>query len=99
MTRVNTGSPQSSRLRGRRGSPGPGGWGHAQWVGPGVDRLEDGSQVGGSATWIGFAMGDDCTEELASWASAGGSGIAEPPVALELQFVRPPREARARTRR
>ncbi|WP_323138157.1 MULTISPECIES: hypothetical protein [unclassified Streptomyces] len=44
-------------------------------------------------------MGDDCTEELASWASAGGSGIAEPPVALELQFVRPPREARARTRR
>ena len=51
------------------------------------------------ATWVGFAMGDDCTEELASWASAGGPGIAEPPVALKLQFVRPPREARARTRR
>ncbi|MFD7476295.1 hypothetical protein ACFV8Z_30130 [Streptomyces sp. NPDC059837] len=44
-------------------------------------------------------MRDDCTEEPVSWASAGGPGIAEPPVALELRFVRPPREARARTRR
>ncbi len=43
---------------------------------------------GARAIWIGFAMGDDFTEELVSWASAGGPGIAEPPVALELQ-IRP----------
>lgn len=64
-----------------------------------VQPSGDARRRGARAIWIGFAMGDDCTEELVSWASAGGPGIAEPPVALELQFVRPPREARARTRR
>ncbi|WP_406354086.1 (2Fe-2S) ferredoxin domain-containing protein [Streptomyces sp. NBC_00658] len=58
-----------------------------------------GRRGGGQVTWIGFAMGDDCTEELIEWAAAGGPGIAQPPAALELQFVRPPREARARARR
>ncbi|MER7840674.1 (2Fe-2S) ferredoxin domain-containing protein [Streptomyces sp. NPDC096040] len=58
-----------------------------------------GRRAGGRATWIGFAMDDDCTEELLRWAAEGGPGIAAPPVALELQFVRPPREARLRARR
>lgn len=58
-----------------------------------------GRRGGGQVTWIGFAMGDDCTEELIEWAAAGGPGIAQPPATLELQFVRPPREARARARR
>ncbi|MEU9207700.1 (2Fe-2S) ferredoxin domain-containing protein [Streptomyces sp. NPDC048415] len=58
-----------------------------------------GRRQGGRATWIGFAMDDDCTEELLRWAEAGGPGVAEPPAALELQFVRPPREARAHARR
>jgi hypothetical protein len=44
-------------------------------------------------------MDDDCTEEILDWAGAGGPGVAEPPVTLELQFIRPPREARARGRR
>ncbi|MFJ4782081.1 (2Fe-2S) ferredoxin domain-containing protein [Streptomyces sp. NPDC088794] len=58
-----------------------------------------GRRAGGRATWVGFAMDDDCTEEIVSWAAAGGPGLAEPPVTLELQFVRPPRGARARTGR
>ncbi|MET7575233.1 (2Fe-2S) ferredoxin domain-containing protein [Streptomyces sp. NPDC005492] len=58
-----------------------------------------GRRAGGRATWIGFAMDDDCTEELLRWAAEGGPGVAVPPVALELQFVRPPREARIRARR
>ncbi len=58
-----------------------------------------GRRAGGQVTWIGFAMDDTCTEELLDWAAAGGPGVAEPPAALELQFVRPPREARARARR
>ncbi|MFE5375384.1 (2Fe-2S) ferredoxin domain-containing protein [Streptomyces mirabilis] len=64
-----------------------------------VQPSGDARRRGARAIWIGFAMGVDCTEELVSWASAGGPGITEPPVALELQFVRPSREARTRTRR
>jgi predicted metal-binding protein len=58
-----------------------------------------GRRAGGRATWIGFAMDDDCTEDLLRWAEEGGPGVADPPATLELQFVRPPREARARARR
>jgi hypothetical protein len=58
-----------------------------------------GRRAGGRAVWVGFAMDDDCTEEVAGWAAAGGPGIAEPPVTLELQFIQPPRDARVRSRR
>ncbi|MEV6168701.1 (2Fe-2S) ferredoxin domain-containing protein [Streptomyces sp. NPDC051954] len=58
-----------------------------------------GRQAGAKPVWIGFAMDDDCTDELLCWVSEGGPGVAEPPAALELQFIRPPREARARARR
>jgi hypothetical protein len=44
-------------------------------------------------------MDDDCTEEVLEWAAAGGPGLAEPPVPLELQFIDPPRDARVRSRR
>ncbi|MEV8596966.1 (2Fe-2S) ferredoxin domain-containing protein [Streptomyces sp. NPDC052012] len=58
-----------------------------------------GRRAGGRAVWIGFALDDDCTDELLNWAAAGGPGIAEPSATLALQFIRPPREARARARR
>ncbi|MEU6097059.1 (2Fe-2S) ferredoxin domain-containing protein [Streptomyces sp. NPDC047079] len=58
-----------------------------------------GRRAGGRATWIGFAMDDDCTEDVLRWAAAGGPGVVAPPATLELQFVRPPREARNRARR
>ncbi|MFJ5303269.1 (2Fe-2S) ferredoxin domain-containing protein [Streptomyces sp. NPDC088350] len=58
-----------------------------------------GRRAGGRPTWVGFAMDDDCTEEVLEWAAAGGPGLAEPPVTLELQFIAPPREARVRSRR
>ncbi|WP_446697014.1 hypothetical protein [Streptomyces boluensis] len=65
-----------------------------------LDGRAAGGRAGGKATWIGFAMDDDCTEELIAWVTAGGPGVAAPPAALELQFVPPPREAKAaRTRR
>jgi hypothetical protein len=64
-----------------------------------VQPSGDGRRAGGRPTWIGFAMDDDCTDELLSWAAAGGPGAVAPPAALELQFVRPPRKTRARTRR
>ncbi|WP_373557509.1 (2Fe-2S) ferredoxin domain-containing protein [Streptomyces sp. Tue6028] len=59
----------------------------------------EGRRDGGRAVWIGFALDDDCTEELIGWATAGGPGVAQPPAALELQFVRPPRGTRSRGRR
>ena len=55
-----------------------------------------GRRAGGRATWVGFAMDDDCTEDVLSWAAAGGPGVAAPPAGLELQFIDPPRPARAR---
>lgn len=55
-----------------------------------------GRRAGGRATWIGFAMDDDCTEEILTWAAAGGPGVATPPAALTLQFISPPRPARTR---
>ncbi|MDO0916758.1 (2Fe-2S) ferredoxin domain-containing protein [Streptomyces sp. DT2A-34] len=58
-----------------------------------------GRRAGGRATWIGFALDDDCTDDLLDWAIAGGPGLSEPPPALKLQFVRPPRETRIRARR
>ncbi|MGW3814539.1 (2Fe-2S) ferredoxin domain-containing protein [Streptomyces sp. NPDC005046] len=64
-----------------------------------VQPSGEGRRRGGRPTWIGFAMDDDCTDELLAWATAGGPGVAAPPAALELQFVRPPHEARARKRR
>jgi hypothetical protein len=44
-------------------------------------------------------MDDDSTEEVVRWAAAGGPGVAEPPLTLEMQFIRPPRDARVRSRR
>jgi hypothetical protein len=64
-----------------------------------VQPSATGRRSGGRATWVGFAMDDDGTEEILAWAAAGGPGVAPPPVALELQFIDPPRDARVRSRR
>ncbi|MFI7498664.1 (2Fe-2S) ferredoxin domain-containing protein [Streptomyces sp. NPDC049687] len=58
-----------------------------------------GRRAGGRATWVGFATDDDCTEEILAWATAGGPGLAAPPATLEMQFIKPPRDARVRSRR
>ncbi|MFF2502502.1 (2Fe-2S) ferredoxin domain-containing protein [Streptomyces sp. NPDC058067] len=58
-----------------------------------------GRRAGARAVWIGFATDDDCTDDLVAWAAAGGPGVAEPPATLDLQRIRPPREARTRARR
>ena len=58
-----------------------------------------GRRAGGRAAWIGFVTDDEGTEEVVRWAAAGGPGVAEPPLTLELQFIEPPREARVRSRR
>ncbi|WP_171118948.1 (2Fe-2S) ferredoxin domain-containing protein [Streptomyces sp. N502] len=50
-----------------------------------------GRRAGGRATWIGFAMDDDVTDDVLRWAADGGPGTAQPPATLELQFIRPPR--------
>ncbi|MFF0200530.1 (2Fe-2S) ferredoxin domain-containing protein [Streptomyces sp. NPDC005017] len=58
-----------------------------------------GRAAGGRPVWVGFATDEDSTGELVRWAAAGGPGIAEPPAALELQFVPAPRPASARSGR
>ncbi|MEV7242446.1 (2Fe-2S) ferredoxin domain-containing protein [Streptomyces sp. NPDC093248] len=59
----------------------------------------EGRRAGGAPVWIGFALDDDCTAEVAEWARAGGPGAAEPPLTLELQMIRAPRGARRRSGR
>lgn len=58
-----------------------------------------GRRSGGRPTWIGFASDHDSVDEIVEWVAAGGPGVAEPPVTLELQFIDPPKEARVRSRR
>ncbi len=58
-----------------------------------------GRRAGGQAAWIGFATDEDSTEDVVRWTAAGGPGLAEPPLTLELQFISPPRDARVRSRR
>ncbi|QKV96501.1 (2Fe-2S) ferredoxin domain-containing protein [Streptomyces sp. NA02950] len=63
-----------------------------------VQPSATGRRGGGRPTWVGWALDDNSTDDLLAWALAGGPGVAEPPATLELQFVRPPGEARARAR-
>lgn len=58
-----------------------------------VQPSGEGRRRGGKSAWIGWAMGDDATDDLIAWAEAGGPGIATPSDALELQLVRAPRGA------
>ena len=63
-----------------------------------VQPSAEGRLGGGRATWIGWALDDDCTSDILRWATGGGPGVADPPATLELQFIAPPGEARARAR-
>ncbi|MGW8378524.1 (2Fe-2S) ferredoxin domain-containing protein [Streptomyces sp. ODS28] len=60
-----------------------------------VQPSGEGRRRGGRAAWVGWAMGDDCTEDLLTWAEAGGPGVAEPPEALELQLIKAPSAAKS----
>ncbi|MEU3841222.1 (2Fe-2S) ferredoxin domain-containing protein [Streptomyces sp. NPDC028635] len=55
-----------------------------------VQPSSAGRRAGGRPVWVGFAMDDDCTQEIIDWAAAGGPGVAAPPVTLELQVIRRP---------
>ncbi|MGP3985083.1 (2Fe-2S) ferredoxin domain-containing protein [Streptomyces sp. KR80] len=55
-----------------------------------VQPSAEGRRNGGRATWVGWAMDDDCTNDVLAWAAAGGPGLADPPATRALQFVQPP---------
>ncbi|GAA1878015.1 (2Fe-2S) ferredoxin domain-containing protein [Streptantibioticus ferralitis] len=63
-----------------------------------VQPSGEGRRNGGRATWIGWALDDDCTDDILRWVADGGPGVSEPPATLELQFIPPAGEARARAR-
>lgn len=64
-----------------------------------VQPSAEGRRRGARATWIGWALDDDATDDVLTWAAAGGPGIAEPPATLALQVIPPPAEARRRAGR
>ncbi|WP_236241318.1 (2Fe-2S) ferredoxin domain-containing protein [Streptomyces sp. CC228A] len=51
---------------------------------------------GARAAWIGWALDDDCLDDILAWVAAGGPGVAEPPATLTLQMVDPPEPTRRR---
>ncbi|MFE1776962.1 (2Fe-2S) ferredoxin domain-containing protein [Streptomyces sp. NPDC059008] len=57
-----------------------------------------GRRRGGRPTWIAWVRSDDSTDDIATWAAAGGPGLTDPPPALESHVVPSPAEARAPTR-
>lgn len=63
-----------------------------------VQPSTEGRRSGAKAAWIGWALDDDCTDDVLAWVKAGGPGIAEPPATLALQLIPPPSEVRRRAR-
>lgn len=58
-----------------------------------VQPSTEGRRKGARAAWVGWALDDDCTDDILAWVTAGGPGIAEPPATLTLQFVEAPATA------
>jgi hypothetical protein len=63
-----------------------------------VQPSTEGRRRGARATWIGWVLDGDATDDVITWASAGGPGIADLPATLELQVIPPPSDARRRMR-
>ncbi|MFF3458306.1 (2Fe-2S) ferredoxin domain-containing protein [Streptomyces sp. NPDC002730] len=63
-----------------------------------VQPSTEGRRRGARAAWIGWALDDDCTDDILAWVRAGGPGLAELPATLELQTIPAPAETRRRAR-
>ena len=55
-----------------------------------VQPSTEGRRRGARATWIGWALDDDATDDVLAWAQAGGPGFAAPSPTLELQVIPAP---------
>ncbi|MDJ0462756.1 (2Fe-2S) ferredoxin domain-containing protein [Streptomyces sp. H27-C3] len=63
-----------------------------------VQPSTEGRRRGGRAAWVGWALDDDCTDDILAWVAAGGPGLAAPPATLALQLVPAPKPAPSPTR-
>lgn len=63
-----------------------------------VQPSTEGRRRGARAAWIGWALDDDCTDDILAWVRAGGPGLAELPATLELQTIPAPAQTRRRAR-
>ncbi|MEV6397977.1 (2Fe-2S) ferredoxin domain-containing protein [Streptomyces sp. NPDC051907] len=63
-----------------------------------VQPSTEGRRRGARAAWIGWALDDDCVDDVLAWVRAGGPGMAEAPQTLTLQFIPAPSDARRRAR-
>ncbi|GAB3105645.1 hypothetical protein GCM10027160_00040 [Streptomyces calidiresistens] len=59
-----------------------------------VTPSSEGRRRGGRPVWLGWVNEPEGTEEVVAWVAAGGPGVAEPPVTLELHEVPPGDPAR-----
>lgn len=58
-----------------------------------VSPSAEGRRGGGRNTWLGLVNDDARLEELITWISTGGPGVAPLPPVLELLVIDPPRRA------
>ncbi|MBB0245447.1 (2Fe-2S) ferredoxin domain-containing protein [Streptomyces alkaliphilus] len=64
-----------------------------------VTPSSEGRRRGGRPVWLGWVNGAEVTEEVLEWVAAGGPGVVEPPVTLDLHEVPPGDPARPGPRR
>ena len=50
-----------------------------------------GRDGGGAAVWVGEVLDDATTADLVGWVDAGGPGLADEPVLVDLHGFRPSR--------
>jgi (2Fe-2S) ferredoxin len=55
----------------------------------------EGRRAGARPVWLSGVLDPQCTEEIVAWVRAGGPGVCEPPVLLDLASFGPTRRQRA----
>ncbi|XBP96657.1 (2Fe-2S) ferredoxin domain-containing protein [Micromonospora sp. CCTCC AA 2012012] len=59
-----------------------------------VSPSDAGRAAGARPVWLGLVTDPGATDDLVTWVRAGGPGVADPPAALDLYLITPPRRLR-----
>ncbi len=60
-----------------------------------VTPSDAGRAAGARPAWLGDVLAEDATEEIVEWVRAGGPGVSDPPLAVDLRLFSPSRRVRA----
>lgn len=60
-----------------------------------VQPSSDGRRAGGRPVWLGLVNDPEAVADIATWAAAGGPGLADAPEILDLYVFKPSRRVQA----